>query len=133
VSGFDINFNVETREKAETRLTKGYRARRNFLISQLFGMIVYATPVRDGYARGGWHVSVGGRGSTAPRPPDRDGSTTILAGLSALRGQSVFKDVWLNNSVDYIEELERGSSKQAPSGMVRVSLSAFKAQYGDAV
>jgi hypothetical protein len=131
VSDFDINFNVEMETKVKDRLASGYRGRRNYLVSELLGMIVYATPVKDGYARGGWYLAAGNVSVGGERPPDKDGSATIFSALASLRGSSAFKDVYIKNDVEYINDLERGSSKQAPVGMIRVSLSAFKSQYGD--
>lgn len=125
----DINFTAETRQQAEDRLSRGYRARRNFLVAELLGMIVYSTPVKDGYARGGWYVDAGAPSGSAQRPPDKDGSATVLAGISSLRGVSPFKDIYIRNDVDYIDQLEDGYSGQAPEGMVKVSLAAFKSRY----
>lgn len=127
----EVNFNIESETTVRERLSKGYRARRNFLVAELLSMIVRSTPVKDGYARGGWYVTTGRAGTSAPRAPDKDGGLTILAGIMALRGASPFKDVFINNDVPYIEDLENGSSGQAPEGMVRVSLSAFKSMHGD--
>lgn len=127
----EVNFNVESETSVRERLVKGYRGRRNFLVVELLSMIVRGTPVKDGYARGGWYVTQGAPGSTAPRGPDKDGAATILAGAMALRGGSPFKDVYINNDVDYIGQLEGGSSTQAPDGIVRVMLPAFKSMYGD--
>ena len=127
----EVNFNIESETTVRERLSKGYRARRNFLVAELLSMIVRYTPVKDGYARGGWYVTTGRASTSAPRAPDKDGGLTILAGIMALRGASPFKDVFINNDVPYIEDLENGSSGQAPEGMVRVSLSAFKSMHGD--
>ena len=127
----EVNFNVDNETTVRDRLTKGFRARRNFLVAELLSMIVRGTPVKDGYARGGWYVTLGAPSGSAQRPPDKDGGNTILAGIMALRGASPFKDVFISNNVPYIEDLENGSSGQAPEGMVRVSLSAFKSMYGD--
>lgn len=131
MADIDLNFNVETETSVRERLSKGYRARRNFLVVELLSMIVRATPVKDGYARGGWSVSIGAPSSTGPKPPDKDGAATILAGAMALRGGSPFQDVHLYNDVPYIKDLEEGTSTQAPDGIVRVVLPAFKSMYGD--
>lgn len=127
----DINFNVESETTVRDRLSAGYRARRNFLVAELLSMIVRGTPVKDGYARGGWYVSVGPSSGSAQRPPDKDGGNTILAGVMSLRGAGAFQDVFINNDVPYIRELEEGTSTQAPDGIVRVMLPAFKSMYGD--
>lgn len=61
---------------------------------ELFTKIVDATPVDTGRARDGWEID------EAP-----------LGGIT-----------WIENSVPYIAELENGSSKQAPAGMVIKSI-----------
>lgn len=127
----DVNFNIETETTVQDRLASGYRGRRNFLVSQLLDMIIYGTPVKDGFARGGWQVTIGNAAVSDNRPPDKDGYATLISGVTALRGASAFKDVYIKNAVPYINELEDGYSGQAPEGMVRVSLSAFKSMYGD--
>lgn len=132
----DINFQAETETQVRDRLSKGYRARRNFLVAELLGMIIFSTPVKDGYARGGWNVTTGAAPppSNEPkesRPADKDGSETLVKAVVGLRGVGAFRDVILYNDVPYIDDLERGSSTQAPEGMVRVNLAAFKMQYGD--
>lgn len=127
----EVNFNVENETTVRDRLSKGFRARRNFLVAELLSMIVRGTPVKDGYARGGWYVTQGAPSGSTQRPPDKDGGNTILAGIMALRGASPFKDVFINNDVPYIAELEEGTSTQAPDGIIRVQLPAFKAMYGD--
>jgi hypothetical protein len=127
----DFNFNVETETTVQDRLATGYRGRRNFLVSELLQMIIYGTPVKDGFARGGWQVTIGDASISDNRPPDKDGYFTLISGLTALRGAGAFKDVYVKNAVPYINELEDGYSGQAPEGMVKVSLSAFKSMYGD--
>lgn len=131
MADIEVNFNVETQDTAQKRLAAGYRARRNFLAIELFSMIVRLTPVKDGYARGGWHISVGSPKDSGPRAPDKDGGATIMEALGALRGVGAFQNLFIVNDVEYIDQLENGSSMQAPDGIVRVSLPAFKSAYGD--
>lgn len=129
----ELNFNVESEATVKDRLSKGYRGRRNFLFGELLQMIIYSTPVKDGYARGGWHTTIGDSPPAINRPPDKDGYSTLISGLAGLRGAGAFQDVYIKNGVEYINDLENGSSTQAPEGMVRVSLSAFKSMYGDVI
>lgn len=126
-----VKFNIPGEKEMKERLARGYRARRNFLIAQLFSSIVYMTPVKTGKARGGWQISIGSRPASDVDRLDPEGGDTIIAELSNLKGASPFANVFISNLTDYIEQLEGGSSTQAPFGIVTVALPAFRAQYGD--
>lgn len=127
----EVNFNIESGDKVKKRLTAGYRARRNFLVAELFGAIVFSTPVLSGRTRGGWRISIGTPPQEEKINLDPVGFDTINEQLGNLKGAGAFKDVYIYNRTPYVDELERGSSGQAPEGMVRVNVAAFKAQHGD--
>ena len=67
------------------------------LVMDMFRNIQIRTPVDTGRARGNWHVEF-----------DGEQSATIY------------------NNLPYMERLENGWSKQAPAGMVRVTLTEFE-------
>lgn len=82
--------------------------------------IVFRTPIDTGRARQGWVASVGS--------PDysSNGSNSLEAGKVP---KFVFgKTVYLANAVDYIEDLEHGTSRQAPNGMVEIALKNARAR-----
>lgn len=97
---------------------------------ETFTGIVKKTPVDTGAAVGGWVPGL-----------DRDpafnnildpGRAQVLA-----RGQAVLSQITENtkkviflNNIIYITQLEGGRSRQASSGMVRLTLYAIKAKYG---
>lgn len=103
---------------------------------ELFGSVIKMTPVDTGRAKGNWQCSIG---SPITSQTERlDGSK-----LGSTNGSDSFDDVvktvkgtghvvWLSNNVPYIQRLEYGSSKQAPSGMVRLSLQRFGSIFADA-
>lgn len=64
----------------------------NEVRNEVYDRIVRRTPVDTGTARDGWVLA-------------QEGSVATI-----------------NNDVPYIDELEEGSSKQAPNGMVRITL-----------
>lgn len=85
----------------------------------LFGRIIRKTPVDTGRARASWTISAG--------QPDRsvqpDGQQTYPApqpvgALAVQPGQAIY----ITNNLPYVGELERGHSKQAPAGMVALSI-----------
>src|SRR5690348_11973407 len=100
----DIVFKEETTLMAKRRLEKGYKARRDEVVGRLFEMIVLATPVRDGFARGGWRIgsaATSGVGDT----PDPDGKSTIAQGLADLRGIHVWGNVVISNGEPHVPSL----------------------------
>lgn len=127
----DLKFNLPNEKSMKERLARGYRARRNFLVAELFSSLVYITPVKTGKARGGWQISIGSPPSSDVERLDQTGERTVLSELTNLRGASPFSNVYISNLTPYINSLEDGSSTQAPTGIVKVALPAFRARFGD--
>lgn len=119
----------ETTLQAKRRLEAGYKLRRNKRVRQLFLMIAYGTPIRTGWASGNWRITTGG---PVTQPIDRYFPDNAIAQeLAALDRIHHFANVYISNGVPYIGFLENGTSNQAPQGIVRVQLSAFKAMNAD--
>lgn len=77
--------------------------------------MILDTPVDTGRARGNWQATLD---SPATEEIENESMSVALAGVAANLGK--INDVsFLANNLPYIEELEDGSSKQAPAGMVR--------------
>lgn len=93
--------------------------------------VVLATPVDTGQARSNWVVDVGDAPNESdpspPYSPGKGGSTaqanstaaidqgkTAIARYVGGRGESI----WIENNLDYINELNEGKSDQAPAGFV---------------
>lgn len=82
---------------------------------ELFRSVILDTPVDTGRARGNWQATLD---SPATEEIENESMSVALAGVAANLGK--VNDVsFLANNLPYIEELEDGSSKQAPAGMVR--------------
>ncbi len=84
----------------------------------LFSGVIRDTPVDTGRARGNWITQVGLPAQEEIERDDPDGSLAIAEVISEtpeLAGREVF----LSNSLPYIEGLENGRSMQSPAGMVR--------------
>lgn len=90
--------------------------------------IILKTPVDTGRARGSWNVTYS---SPAPLDSVRSAGEAISSNTQniALKAQSPYEVVVISNSLPYIRKLENGSSKQAPAGMVSVSVESIKAKY----
>jgi hypothetical protein len=93
--------------------------------TQLYGKLIERSPVDTGYFRRNWQVSIDtpaegtvgdkpAKGGTIPAPPPLDIPKGAL-------------HVWICNNVVYAEALENGHSKQAPNGMVAISVAEVEA------
>lgn len=102
----------------------------------LWNKITLRTPVDTGAARRSWQLGIGqpdtnvpasnakGTGaykndSTPPTNPRLDLPSAVIDGT---------KTVFITSSLGYIEALEEGNSKQAPAGMVQISIAEVQAE-----
>lgn len=116
------------------------------IVLDLFRRITKRTPVDTGRARASWDVKVGSPSAWIP-PETKEsvagtGKTRLGAGLAGnalgvggLSGGTVkevgsaieeidgTQTVFITTALDYMQYLEKGSSAQAPSGMVVLSIS----------
>lgn len=88
--------------------------------------LVMRTPVDTGRARGNWQVTIAEPAEGQLEVNDKEGDTTISKGLAALTGLPDAQVIWISNNVDYIELLEHGSSKQAPEGMLAITVEELR-------
>jgi hypothetical protein len=91
------------------------------------------SPVDTGRFRGNWQV-----GLTAPvtgtlATLDKSGAATIARGNQVLSQAKSGGVIYINNNLPYAQRLEYGWSKQAPSGMVRITLARFQSMLDKAV
>lgn len=99
---------------------------------EAFRRIIYRTPVDTGRARANWGCTIG-----KPRTPaeiestDKSGSSTTAAMVATVQGFSGDGSTFLVNNLPYINELENGSSKQMPSGMVRATMAEMAGFMGN--
>ena len=84
---------------------------------------VLATPVDTGRARGSWDVGIGGPGSSG-NSLDPTGAGAIASGLGTISSVKRPISIYVSSNLEYIGQLENGSSVQAPSGMIRSAIGA---------
>ena len=115
------------------------------IVIQLFSEVVDMSPVgnpdlwkspKQGYVggrfRANWNISFGSPDLSTTEQIDPSGSGS-KGRISAQMGKYKLSDssVFLTNNLPYAQRLEEGwSEKQAPHGMVRVSVARFNAGYG---
>ena len=88
---------------------------------ELFSGVIKATPVDTGRARGNWQTAVGSPAQAETDRVDKSGGEAI-AEVESKTPQGAGQVTYLSNNLPYIDELENGSSKQAPEGMVRKNM-----------
>lgn len=114
------------------------------IVFDLGARVIMRTPVDTGRARANWMFSLG-----TPNRSTTDSVDTKTATNASGVGSSVAKDnlshalsnydpfknpiIYFTNSVPYIGRLEYGSSKQAPEGMIRLTVAEFMGVAMDSV
>lgn len=101
--------------------------------------MVESSPVDSGRFKGNWQCGVGaidstqsGKMDTTPLGDhDKSGSTARTDGV--LIGWKPGKTIYLTNALPYSRRLEHGWSKQAPSGVVRLTVQNYSRALAEAV
>lgn len=87
------------------------------------------TPIETGRAKHNWTIGLNGYKRPEYVDYDTEGAGYDPFGRMnpmPLNNMKVTDKISINNETPYIRELENGSSKQAPQGMVRVNLAMWK-------
>jgi len=84
--------------------------------------VIFRTPVKTGRARGNWQATINNPATGPVTGVDTAGNSTLAeaAPITEVAPGNVY---YLTNNLPYAERLEFGWSQQAPSGMVRITLS----------
>jgi hypothetical protein len=109
----------------------------------LFAKIVSRTPYDTGRARSSWQISIGSPNTDVNNPGRYPQYADSSAAFALAMAEAKVKlagykytllgnkpAIWITNRLRYIPFLERGTSKKAPRGMVRLSIEEVKAQFG---
>ncbi|CAI8733606.1 Prophage PssSM-02 [Pseudomonas sp. IT-P44] len=91
----------------------------------------------DGYVggrfRANWHLSIDVVENVTFDEVDPGGQETIAALVSAVSDFTAGQTAYLINNLPYAIPLEYGHSKQAPAGMVRITVARFQQIVDDAI
>ena len=87
--------------------------------------LVLRSPVDTGRFRANWQIGIGSVGYILDSF-DVSGRKTIAEGTARIEKINLGQSVWISNSLPYGPRLENGYSKQAPSGMVKVTVSEYQ-------
>lgn len=92
----------------------------------MLSSVIRMSPVDTGTFRGNWHIAKGVLDKNVLNGTDMDGGRTLLAGVTALGDLKPGETVFIINNLPYSIPLEYGHSKQAPAGMVRITVKQFR-------
>jgi hypothetical protein len=87
--------------------------------------MIEMSPVDTGRFKGNWQVGIGGVNPAANDEPDKSGASVLGRTQVALATWKPGQSIWLTNSLAYAQRLEDGSSRQAPSGMVKLTVQSY--------
>jgi hypothetical protein len=85
-------------------------------------ILVPATPVLTGYARGNWQSSLRAPATQPISFLDPTGSAAVSRIRLTASSYSLGDTLYIVNNAPYIGKLNRGSSQQAPAGFVEASV-----------
>lgn len=93
------------------------------------GRIIDKTPVDEGTARANWNTTVGAPNTAADETKTiEDTGAALETGASTIAGASPAQGdrIFVANGLPYIEALEHGHSRQAPNGMVDLTIAELQ-------
>lgn len=117
------------------------------VLMKIDGRLVSRSPVGDasywkskppkGYVggrfRGSWQMAIGSPASGLSRAIDKDGAATIAAHASVVATAKVGDVIFMTNNTPYAKRIEQGWSRQAPIGLVALTVVEFNVLFDDAV
>lgn len=124
-----IFFNLQLDKFAQQDVPALILAATKKLAFDIFAGVVEATPVDTGRCRNNWHMSLHTPdditfdkpgGGDLGDPPTGEHMSAQQQTLEQLQELGIM--VWIQNNLVYAPVLEQGHSKQAPAGMVAVTL-----------
>lgn len=91
----------------------------------MFKRVIMKSPVDTGRFRANFQVAIGSMPAGTLEIDDKTGAATISKVTAATLGLSAGQTIYLVNNLAYARRLEYGHSKQAPNGMVRITVQEF--------
>lgn len=95
---------------------------------EFYRQVIISTPVDTGRARHGWNITVGAPSKTVPPEGKYSMPNINEHGLETTVTVTPDQVIYITNRVPYIEDLNEGSSRQAPARFVE--LAAERVQRG---
>lgn len=122
---------MATFEADVSRFLRKYRDRMDIVFRKvaldMFTKVIMRSPVDTGRFRGNWQVAIGRVPDGVLDLTDKSGRATISKATAASMNLRAGQVIYLANNLPYARRLEYGWSKQAPRGMVRITIREFNA------
>lgn len=112
--------------------------RRQALVTQKLGeeiltSVVRLSPVDTGLFRNNWRVGINAPFRGVVSTTDRTGNRAIGVGKRTMARVKAGDVLFISNNLSYAQRLEYGWSRQAPYGMVRITMGRYQAMLAKAV
>jgi hypothetical protein len=111
-------FVQKTKDNADTVVRK--------IAFEMFGRVIQKSPVDTGRFKSSWMVSVNSIPSGDPGIIDKSGAPSFAQVDAAVLEMKAGDTITMTSSLAYARQLEFGWSKQAPAGMVRLTIGEFQ-------
>ena len=102
-------------------------------VVQLMNAVVLRSPVDFGRFRANWMVGVGYKVTTTVETTDKSGDVSRARVEPAMATWSPGMSIFITSHLPYAKRIEFGWSKQAPSGVVRLTVQDFRDYVNKAV
>lgn len=99
---------------------------------EMFSRVIQKSPVDTGRFKGNWQVNIGSIPAGTLKLEDKTGTATIAKVTAEALNLKAGEVIYLVNNLEYANALEYGHSKQAPNGMVRLTISEFNSVVSNA-
>jgi len=109
-------------DKAERRMKEAVRK----IALSVFREVIMMSPVDTGRFRGNWQVAINSIPQGTLEIDDKSGTVSMNKADAAALKLEVGQAIYLVNNLPYARALEYGHSKQAPGGMVRITVRRWK-------
>jgi len=103
------------------------------IVMKIGKTVVTLSPVDTGRFKGNWQLSIDTGSSASLLREDPDGYATLSDMSRTVNSFTAGQIAYIQNHVLYGYDLEYGSSKQAPDGVVRITAARFAGIVNEAV
>jgi len=117
-----MSFSSEVDKATENIMKSAERKVRGTLLS-IFGRTITRTPIKSGRLRNNWHTEINKQAGGGIRKANRSGAQSVANATTKVKNLKMGDTVYFSNNMPYAYIIEHGHhSKQAPRGMLRVSI-----------
>jgi hypothetical protein len=127
-------FKMDLKNFADQVMPSEHEKFCKFVSLNVLTAVIMKTPVDTGLARGNWQVTEDIPATSPIQHTDKSGYETLSSGKAKINlSKPIKKVLWISNNVPYIVRLEDGWSKQAPLGMLELTLAEVRAKVDSGV